>query len=247
MDHLIVAHPSHELLLHGWISRTRPVVHVLTDGSGHSSDGRMGETRDLLRDLGALPGTLFGRLSDREAYAMILERNTALLLSLATDLAAQLEAERPGMVVCDAAEGYNPVHDLCRLVAGAAMAMAGIDAKQYEYPVVNHPHSFESAMAFELTAVEYAAKIARARAQAKSLADVDELFARHGQDAYRIEAFRRVADWTSIDESVSPLYERYGEERVAAHRYAQVIRLREHMIPLRDALRAKVDERTCAS
>ena len=247
MNHLIVAHPSHELLLHGWISRTKPVVHVLTDGSGHSSEGRMGETRDLLRDLGALPGTLFGRLSDREAYAMILERNTALLLSLATDLAAQLETERPEMVVCDAAEGYNPVPDLCRLVAGAAMAMAGIDATQYEYPVVNHPHSFASSMAFELTVAEYAAKIARARAQAKSLADVDELFARHGQDAYRIEAFRRVADWTSIDEHASPLYERYGEERVSAHRYAQVIRLREHMVPLRDGLRAEVDERTWAS
>ena len=247
MNHLIVAHPGHELLLHGWISRTKPVVHVLTDGSGHSSEGRLGATRELLRDLGARAGTIFGRLADREAYAMILERNTPLLLSLASDLAAQLETQRPAMVVCDAAEGYNPVHDLCRFVAGAAIVMAGIDTKQYEYPVVNHPRSFDDSVALELTAAEHAAKIARARAQAKTLADVDEMFARHGENAYRTEAFRRVADWTAIDADISPLYERYGEQRVAARRYAQVIRLREHMIPLRDALRAHVDQRSCAS
>ena len=246
MNHLIVAHPGHELLLHGWISRTKPVVHVLTDGSGRSSEGRLGATRELLRDLGARSGTIFGRLSDGEAYAMILERNGPLLLSLATDLAAQLGRQRPAMVVSDAAEGYNPVHDLCRLVAGAAIAMAGIETKQYEYAVVNHPRSLDASMALDLTATEHAAKIARARGQAKTLADVDEMFARHGENAYRTEAFRRVVDWTSIDEDVSPLYERYGEQRVAARRYEQVIRLREHMIPLRNALCADVDKRTCA-
>jgi hypothetical protein len=246
MNHLIIAHPGHELLLHGWISRTRPVVHVLTDGSGHHSAGRLGATRELLRDLGAHPGTIFGRLSDREAYAMILEGNTPLLLSLATELAAQLETQRPAMVVCDAAEGYNPVHDLCRLVAGAAIAMADIDTTQYEYPVVEHPRFFGASMTVELTATEHAAKIARARGQANALADIDEMFARHGENAYRTEAFRRIADWTSIDDDTLPLYERYGEERVAAHRYAHVIRRREHMTPLRDTLCAGVNKRSCA-
>src|SRR5262245_47982645 len=109
--HLLVAHPGHELLLHGWISRTRPVVHVLTDGSGHSSASRLGATADLLRDLGARPGAIFGRFSDREAYAMLLERNAPLLLSVVEELAAELEREQPAMIVGDAAEGYNPVHD----------------------------------------------------------------------------------------------------------------------------------------
>src|SRR5207237_2000392 len=130
MMHLLVAHPGHELLLHGWISRNKPVVHVLTDGT------RLERTTELIRDLGARSGAIFGRLSDREAYAMILERNTALLLSLAADLAAQLERERPAIIISDAAEGYNPVHDLCRLIAGASIALAGVPTKQYEYSVV---------------------------------------------------------------------------------------------------------------
>ena len=60
MAHLLVAHPGHELLLHGWISRTKPVIHVLTDGSPLSSASRLGRTTELLRDLGARSGAIFG-------------------------------------------------------------------------------------------------------------------------------------------------------------------------------------------
>ena len=78
------------------------------------------------------------------------------------------------------------------------------------------------------------------------LADIDELLSRHGADAYRREALWPVVDWAAIDDGPPPLYERYGEERVAAGRYAQVIRRREHMLPLRDALLAEVEKRSCA-
>ncbi len=178
---------------------------------------------------------------------MILERNTALLLSLAADLAAQLERDQPAIVVSDAAEGYNPVHDLCRLIAGAAIAMAGVPANQYEYPVVDPPRAAgDGAIVVELGAAEFAAKMIGARGQAASLSDIDELVSRHGAEAFRHEALHRVADWTAIDCEAPPRYERYGEERVAAGRYAQVIRFREHTLPLRDALCAEVEKRSCA-
>jgi hypothetical protein len=246
MVHLLVAHPGHELLLHGWICRTRPTVHVLTDGSAHSSAPRLGQTAELLRDAGARPGTLFGRLTDREAYAMILEGNGALLLALAEELAEVLERERPAMIVADAAEGYNPVHDLCRLVAGAAIAMAGIDVEQVEYAVAGRPYGLDASAAINLDDAELAAKMERARGYASARNDVDELLSRHGADAYRREAFRRVADWTALDGDAPPLYERFGEERVAANRYAHVIRRDAHMRPLRDGLRAAVEKRSCA-
>src|SRR3954463_330922 len=98
MAHLLVAHPGHELLLHGWICRNRPVVHVLTDGAAHSADTRLGKAAALLRDAGARAGTIFGRLSDAEAYTMILERNTALLDSLVSELAQQLENDRSAIL-----------------------------------------------------------------------------------------------------------------------------------------------------
>ncbi len=247
---LLVAHPGHELLVHGWICRTKPVVHVLTDGSGHSLSPRLGMTSELLRDAGSQQGAIFGRLSDREVYAMILECNTPLFLSLVTELASDLGRRKPGMIVCDATEGYNPVHDLCRLIAGAAIELAGVDTKQYEYAVVNSPLSFDATagevMSFELDDAAYAAKMDRARRHASILPDIDELQSRHGADVYRRETFRPVVDWTDLGIDSQPLYERFGEERVAAHRYTQVIRRSEHMVPLRDALRAGVEKRSCA-
>ena len=246
---ILVAHPGHELLLHGLISRTKPVIHVLTDGSGHSSAPRLEATAQLLGDAGARPGAIFGRLTDRQAYAMILERKVDLVLSLATELAAEIEKEQPKIVVADALEGYNPVHDLCCLIAGAAIEIAGGDAKQYEYPVVNKPDSFEVAddvIHLALNDAEHAAKIEAARTQASRIADVDELLSRHGAEIYRTETLRAVRDWREIRSQEPPLYERFGEERVAAGAYTCVIRLAEHMLPLRDALCATVENRSCA-
>ena len=158
-----------------------------------------------------------------------------------------MERDRPAIIVSDAAEGYNPVHDLCRLIAGAAIVMAGASTKQYEYAVVNDPLSSDpTAIAIALNAAEHAAKMERARAQAASLADIDELVARFGADAYRREMLHPVSDWTALDDGAPPRYERYGEERVAAGQYTTVIRRREHMLPLRDALRAAVEKRSCA-
>jgi hypothetical protein len=248
---LLIAHPGHELLLHGWIRRAKPVVHVLTDGSGHSSAPRLAMTAELLGNAGARPGAIFGRLSDREAYAMILEGNIPLLLSVMTDLAMELGKRRSKMVVCDAAEGYNPVHDLCRLIAGAAIDMANIDARQYEYAVVNGPDSFDpiddEVLRLELNDVAFAAKMNTAGRFATVLPDVEDLLSRHGAEAYQRETFRRVIDWTDLGAGGSPAYERFGEKRVAADRYRRVIRKAEHIVPLRDALRASVERRQCVS
>jgi hypothetical protein len=35
---LIVAHPSHETRLHGWLEAASPRVYILTDGSGLSGN-----------------------------------------------------------------------------------------------------------------------------------------------------------------------------------------------------------------
>ena len=247
---LLVAHPGHELLLHGWIDQVKPIVHVLTDGSGHSGAGRLEMTAEFLRASGARPGTIFGALSDREAYAMILEANTSLLLCLVTDLAAEIK-RGPTMIVTDAVEGYNPVHDLCRMIAGAAIELASVDARLYEYAVVERPDSFDPASAevivVELDEAAHARKMDQARQSATRVPDIDELLSRYGAEAYRHERLRRVADWSRIDiDAPPPRYERFGEQRVAGQRYSTVIRRDDHMIPLRDSLRSAVEKRTCA-
>jgi hypothetical protein len=247
---LLIAHPGHELLLHGWIQRTRPVVHVLTDGSGGGSTGRLERTAEYLHESAATPGAIFGRFSDHQAYEMILSGNVELLFSVVSALAVELKAEQPDWLVTDAAEGYNPVHDLCRLIAGAAIELAEVATHHYEYPVVGGPLSYGSASAEVLVAdlddTAWTAKIAQAQSRAGLLPDIAGLLSLYGANAFRREAFRRVTDWTAIDCDTPPLYEKFGTERVAASRYGQVIRRADHLVPLRDELRIRVGTPSCA-
>ena len=69
---LVVGHPGHELLVHGWLEVTRPSVFVLTDGSGRSTQSRLDSTTKLLNQTGAKSGSVYGRLTDAESYAAIL-------------------------------------------------------------------------------------------------------------------------------------------------------------------------------
>jgi hypothetical protein len=50
---LIIAHPGHELRVHHWIEKTRPLVLVLTDGSGRTTQSRLASTTRILEQAGA--------------------------------------------------------------------------------------------------------------------------------------------------------------------------------------------------
>src|SRR5207249_332417 len=79
---LFVGHSGHELCLHGWLSRARPAVFVLTDGSGCSEAPRLAWTTRLLRQCGALPCAPYGRFADADIYRALLGGEYAALLAL---------------------------------------------------------------------------------------------------------------------------------------------------------------------
>ena len=49
---LVIAHPGHELRIHHWLERARPVTFVLTDGSGHTDHSRIEFHHDRPRSCG---------------------------------------------------------------------------------------------------------------------------------------------------------------------------------------------------
>src|SRR5215470_17044860 len=116
---LVVAHPGHELRVHGWLEAARPRVCVLTDGSGHGDQSRLEHTSRLLDRAGAETTRLYGRFTDRAIYDAILDGDAAMLGTLVDEVAASLADGTVTYVVGDAAEGYNPSHDLCRLLINA--------------------------------------------------------------------------------------------------------------------------------
>ena len=88
---LVVAHPGHELRVHHWMERARPRVFVLTDGSGHGPFSRLASTAAVVERAGASPGTIFGRVSDRELYRALLGGDLLFFRGLAEELAGELE------------------------------------------------------------------------------------------------------------------------------------------------------------
>jgi hypothetical protein len=55
---LVIAHPGHELRVHGWLEWARPTVFVLTDGSGQGSHGRLASSARLIERSGGRTGSV---------------------------------------------------------------------------------------------------------------------------------------------------------------------------------------------
>ena len=140
---LVIAHPGHELRVHGWVELARPLAFVLTDGSGHTGQSRLTSTSRLLERAGAARGGIYGRLTDRALYAAILGGDVDLVAGLAGELAQALVDGEIDYVVGDALEGYNPGHDLCRVIIDAAAELAGRAGQRVaclDFPLVGRPN-----------------------------------------------------------------------------------------------------------
>lgn len=238
---LLVAHPGHEVLLYGWLREHRPVVCVLTDGSGHSAGSRLHRTRDLLQTLEAREGGIFGRFTDREVYAALLAGNIMAIAELVPELAEVITRLGVTEVVTDAMEGFNPVHDLCRMLAGAACELAGVTTR-YEYPVDLGPRGYDQrpeALLTDLDDAVWRRKVALGREMSSVIPDILDMLEKWGEEPFRREAFLPIGDWTAAGwpEGTLPLYEQIGQERVAAGRYSSVIRYRDHLLPVLHAVR----------
>ena len=172
----MVAHPSHELRLHGWLEQTRPYVCVLTDGGGRAGVPRLSRTSEVLARVHATQGVIYGRLTDLEVYAAILNGDSELFAGLVEELADAFVEEQIDYVVGDAAEGYSVAHDICRVMIGAAVERAqqihDTRIANFDFPVVGAPaeNHNENDIRLDLDEAAYARKINAALAYSPKLA-----------------------------------------------------------------------------
>ena len=247
---LLVAHPGHELLLHGWLHAELPRVFVLTDGSGRDGTSRLDATTRLLEQGGAARGAVYGRYPDRVVYEALLDGDTALFVGLAKEIAKSLAAEGVERIVGDAAEGWNPIHDAFRLTVDAAAALAsrelGRPLEVLEFALFGPPHPGDGpAFAFPLDAAGRAAKRAAALAYTELDREVRFSIERYGEASYTTECLRPSAHAPGeyrVPED-PPVFERYGEFLARSGQIERAIRCREHLIPVAEALGAAVGQR----
>lgn len=238
----VIAHPGHELRLYGWLALTRPIVFVLTDGSGHSGQSRLYRTTGILQQVGARPGSIFGRFTDAEVYQAIIEANYGFFFELVNELTGTLLTEKIEVIVGDAIEGYNPVHDVCRLMIDAAVRRAlsrNHAIKNYDFlvaeGVAGHPST--EVVAIDLDAQTLSQKLRSVYTYHELDRDVATIVGSEGLASFTPEQLRRVVDDSgSYRFAEPPSYEMHGEKQVAAGYYDRVLRYRQHMLPLAEAL-----------
>ncbi|HVL69163.1 MAG TPA: hypothetical protein VM364_18035 [Vicinamibacterales bacterium] len=228
------------------MSQLRPVVHVLTDGSGSDGQPRIDSTSALLDSVGATRGRIYGGMSDREIYGAILNRDHARFLALAEELAASLVQHGADLVAGDGIEGFNPSHDVCRYIINAAVrlaAAAGLDIQTYAFPLDGAPHAQHApfpanGLSVRLDDGLLRNKLAAAHAYSELRDEVESALQRFGPEAFRSEYLWPVdvSDPYGWDPARVPYYESYGAQRVAAGAYEHVLTFKDHVQPLADAL-----------
>lgn len=272
---LVIAHPGHELRVHGWLEKALPEVWVLTDGSGRTQHSRIHSTTRVLEASGAVPGPVYGHMTDIDLYNAVLNFDHRRFTELVDELANALMCNGVEYLAGDAEEGYNPGHDVCRLVSNAAIRVVKRKTKKqianYDFTLVGGPdercpeQAGAHSLWLHLDDAQFARKLSAARNYPELQAEVasalnagNETFREHPDlversrstygvtDAnhFRVECLRPVnAERPPLAflNGDKPFYEAYGEKQVGAGNYNQVLRYREHMLPLAEALDSHVE------
>ena len=238
---LIFAHPGHELRAHHLLERTRPAVAILTDGSGSNGPPRANHTRELLARAGARPAPVFCPLSDRDADGALMSSDAEPFVAVCDQLASLLREASITAVVVDAAEGYNPVHDLCHWLGRAAVAKArafSTNIEVFELDLVSHPDGRGQGLRLALDDRAFARKLAAAERYSLLAREAEAAFDQHGREAFRVEFLRHVDVSMPLPVSWMPYYEEVGEARVRAGVYSSALRYADHVKPVVEALLA---------
>ena len=253
---LVIAHPGHELRVYNWLGLAHPNVFVLTDGSSHCRQPRLHRTTSILNSLGAQPASIYGGMTDGEIYSAILDRNFDLFIETVRELSEALVRKHIAYVVGDAIEGYNPAHDVCRLIINAAVKKArrtGHRVENFDILLAGKAadcpsETLADAISIEVDDEMLSRKLQAARDYSELAVDVHRILDEEGIDSLKTECLRRVKEDSGDGQfKEPPYYEIYGEKQVAAGYYQQVIRYREHVLPIAQVLRQSVASRSRAA
>ncbi|MEX2188115.1 MAG: hypothetical protein WD875_15015 [Pirellulales bacterium] len=249
---LVVAHPGHEMRVHGWLEAACPAVFVLTDGSGRASRSRLASTERLLSRAGAQPGTIFGRTTDRRLYDRLLRRDCDWFDALTDELADELIRLDVDTVVGDPREAAIMAHDVLHGVIDAAIdrvaARTGRLLASYAFPLDLSPlacpaQSRAISHCVALDNAAYRRKLAAARDYSELQDEVDAALSKYGPDSFRHNLLFPVSrDGLCCDNATKPAYETHGEQLVAQGVYPDVVRWSDHVHPLLSALGATYAE-----
>jgi hypothetical protein len=232
---LIVAHPGHELRLFNWMERESPLVFILSDGSGGAQSSRLDYSISAIRAAGATLIEGSGQRSDREWYARILAGDVSVFMEAADAIAAAALRRQAPLVVSDAADGYNPLHDLCQAIGSAVVARIARDARPPKFLV-----SPATAEAIGTGSIEWKLEdeaVRRKHQTVSANSPLAEEVARLLDEAPgALNTERLLVPMFDWPDSWNPEWEGFGRKRVNEGRFAVAITYRDHVLRIANAL-----------
>jgi hypothetical protein len=228
---LILAHPGHELRIFHWMEQVRPVVCVLTDGSGGNQSSRTAYSIETVAAAGAELGPVFGQMPDRDWYDAILAVDAAPFQSVANAVLDAVQDAPAVTVVADAVDGYNPLHDLTSAIGRAvASRLAGAGSAVSHLVSAAVPGvAGVNATEVSLDAEARQRKLAALRVYVP-LAEEAQRILEDAPGAFGSEVLmEQDFDWP---QEFEPQWEKFARERVAAGRYSHLITYRDHVLPI---------------
>ena len=232
---LLHAHPGHELRLFHWMEQHKPTLFLLTDGSGSGAPRTHHSLETALR-AGARAGAVFGLATDLDWYSAILAADRKLFDKAISETVQAAIARDCALIVSDAVDGYNPMHDLCEVIAASAVLALKRSGRSIRHLVVRAASGGnDDDLVTEIQLDEQARRRKQAAIDAYTpLAEEARRLLDDDPGALSLEQLRRPtfawdADW-------SPSWEGIGASRVAASKYAQRIEYARHVRPLALAL-----------
>jgi hypothetical protein len=227
---MIVAHPGHELLAHHWLETALPSVFILTDGAGRAGESRLHFSRACVGATGAKLAPTSGALTDREWYAALLKGDHSPFSRVARLMLDAARRTRAKLIVSDAWDGYNPMHDaacsiaaaVCKVLRGDGQAVAHLSV-----PAVGAPPQ-NPAVTLDLDAAAIARK--------------EEAFSAYHPLRNEIALARATSHFRMAEErfygtpsgpafGAPPSYERTSQKRVRMRAYAEPLTFRRHFAP----------------
>jgi hypothetical protein len=170
-------------------------------------------------------------MSDRAWYAALLARDPAPFAAVVATIAAAARRDRPALLVTDAVDGHNPLHDLCEAIGTAVVQDLARDG-------IRLPHRVAAATATAIGSPAETLRLDDAAASRKH--DAAAAYAPLAEEVLRIldaepdalRTERLLAPGFDWPETWLPEWEAFGRRRVAEGRFAQAITYAGHVLPM---------------